>query len=354
MTTLRFTTNPGIEDVVEDEFRGRMADAGFDVSAVTQRPLDLHGQVLADTPHSFDDVVPVACEMRSIYHVNRQVHIFTLDDEVPLDSIERELLRLDIAELETAGSFRVTTNRSGRHDFTSIDVQRIAGAALVERYGTDVDLENFDTNIRVDIFDDTCVVSIQHTRDGLDKRQPLVYNPRVTLKTVVAYAMMHLIRVDAEREGRLLDPFCGSGTILLEAAHVYPQFEIFGSDRFEDPVAGAQENVAAAGLADRIHITQVDARDLSDEYPPDYFDAIVTNPPYGVRLGEHMNFYWLYRKFLDEAAAVLVPGGRLAMLVKERGKFNGAVNDQDALHIRHVRIIETGGVYPGLFILERT
>lgn len=353
MTRLRLTTNPGIEDVVEDEFRTRMATAGVHVPTVTQRPFDLHGQVLADTPHSFDEVFPITRDMRSIYHVNRQVCIFTLEDDAPLDSIENELLRLDIVEMETAGTFRVTTNRSGTHDFTSIDVQRVAGAALVEKYGTDVDLEEFDTNVRVDVFDDTCVVSVQHTREGLDKRHPLVYNPRVTLRTVVAYAMLHLIRVDTEQDGRLLDPFCGSGTILLEAAHVFPQFEVHGSDRFEDPVAGAQRNVAAAGLTDRIDIKQADARDLSDEYPAEYFDAIVTNPPYGVRLGERMNFYWLYRKFLEEAAAVLVPGGVVAILVKERGKFNGAVNDQDALHIRHVRIIETGGVYPGLFILER-
>ena len=51
-------------------------------------------------------------------------------------------------EYERGGSFRVTTRRHGEHPFSSMDVQRRADAALVERYGAPVDLTGFDLEVR--------------------------------------------------------------------------------------------------------------------------------------------------------------------------------------------------------------
>jgi len=61
-------------------------------------------------------------------------------------------------------------------------------------------------------------VSVQQNRERLDRRQKKVWQPRITLKPTIASAMLQLCKW--EGKGRLLDPFCGSGTILIEAATV--------------------------------------------------------------------------------------------------------------------------------------
>ena len=119
----------------------------------------------------------------------------------------------------------------------------------------------------------------------------------------------------------LLDPMCGSGTLLIEAAQIargippgYKRgfaFErlrsfdaekwariredadahirqdaatpIFGSDLFGDALGLARENLAVSGLADAVSLKQANVLEIS---APAAAGVLVTNPPYGVRLGE--------------------------------------------------------------------
>ena len=119
----------------------------------------------------------------------------------------------------------------------------------------------------------------------------------------------------------LLDPMCGSGTFLLEAAQIalniapglgrdfafqklmnfdkglWDQLKeaalarqkpktpqpIFGSDLYGDALADARENFSAAGFAEIITLKQANVLEISAPAPSGF---IVTNPPYGVRIGE--------------------------------------------------------------------
>jgi tRNA (guanine6-N2)-methyltransferase len=352
MTKLLFTTNPGLEDVAGAEFEERTARAGLGETAVSLKPFDLEGQVMVDNPASLTDLWPLALQMRSIYHVIRPLHIFDLPDSDQLGYIRQAVGELDIAEMATAVSFRVTGNRTGTHEFTSVDVQRVAGAALVGKYGTAVDLTGYEVDVRVDVVHDRCWVGVQLTRTRLSKRQERVYTPMAALKTVVAYAMLRFARLD-EGSGGLLDPFCGSGTILIEAAQSFPNLHLYGSDAFAKPVQGTADNLAAMGLSERVQLTQADARDLRDHYEPGTMRAIVTNPPFGVRLGRRADFRHLYSNFLQGAHRILEPGGRLVVLVGRRRAFNFILDKVGGFHLAHVRIVETGGLYPAIFVLER-
>ena len=352
MTQLLFTTNPGLEDVVAAEFVERVAQAGLGETAVSLKPFNLDGQVSVDNPAPFADLWPIAQQMRSIYHVIRPLHAFDLPHEEPLAHIRQVVGQLDIVEMETAVSFRVTGNRTGQHKFTSVDVQRVAGAALVGKYGTAVDLTGYEVDVRVDVVHDRCWVGVQLTRTRLSKRQERVYTPMAALKTVVAYAMLRFARL-SDGSGGLLDPFCGSGTILIEAAQSFPDLPLYGSDAFAKPVQGTADNLAAMGLSERVQLTQADARDLRDHYEPGSMRAIVTNPPFGVRLGRRADFRHLYSNFLQGAHRILEPGGRLVVLVGRRRAFNFILDKVGGFHLAHVRIVETGGIYPAIFVLER-
>jgi putative N6-adenine-specific DNA methylase/tRNA (guanine6-N2)-methyltransferase len=364
--SIRFTTTPGLEEVAASELAERfdaVRDGGAGSASpspqsagparVETQPLGLDGNLLLH--HAADEAVlrETALTVRSCFHVIRHVAFCALDYEAPLDSIREELSKLDIPEMREARRFRVTCNRSGDHEFRSMDVERIAGAALVEAYGTAVDLEEFDTEIRVDVADRTCLVGVQWTRASLDKRYRWVYRPRVTLRTTIAYAMLRFAQLP-EAAPTVLDPFCGSGTILIEAAAIRPDARCLGADREPEAVEGTRANAEAAGLASRIDVREADARDLAETYPEASVDALVTNPPYGIRLGKRTNYADLYRKFLSGAGTVVKPGGRLVVLVgKRRAAFNRVLREVDELRILHVRVIEIGGVYPAVFVLKR-
>jgi putative N6-adenine-specific DNA methylase/tRNA (guanine6-N2)-methyltransferase len=111
--------------------------------------------------------------------------------------------------------------------------------------------------------------------------------------------------------------------------------------------------LSAAGLAERVSLRAQDARRLRRVHEPSSVDVVVCNPPYGKRLGHQSDFGNLYQRFLAECAIIMKPGGRLVLLVLKRGAFNKAVEGQDAFTIRHVRLIETGRVYPAVFVLGK-
>ena len=350
MIQLRLTTNPGIEDIVTQELCNR---ASCLMTEIETKPFNLDGQVLVTSPESQETLYPVVLKARSVFHVMRHIANFQVPQKVDfLETIYQEILALHIPEMDNAATFRVTTQRNGNHLFKSVDVQRKAGAALIQRYKKAVSLDRYDVNVRVDIFDRLCLVSIQLTTDSLDRRHHLVWRPRISLKTTMAYAMLRLCEL--EEKSRLLDPFCGSGTILLEAATVFPELELYGSDRREEAITGAQTNFTEAGFSHCIQLKQLDARDLETGYPAGYFNAIVANPPYGVHLGSEINFYRLYLKFLRGAGQILASGGRLVILVgKGRGAFKKIIAKLGLFQIQEERLVETGQIYPHLFICDR-
>jgi tRNA G10 N-methylase Trm11 len=142
------------------------------------------------------------------------------------------------------------------------------------------------------------------------------------LRPVAAAAM---VRLAGARPGRLLDPCCGSGTILREA--LAAGWHAQGSDLDQEAVEVARANVPGAA------IRQADARSLP--HPDGAFDAVVTNLPFGRQFrpaaartrggpagashtarssADSSHAAWV-RGALREAARVTRPGGRVVVLV---------------------------------------
>ena len=357
---LWFTTNPGLEDVVADELGERLAAADIDVGTfdVERRPLGFSGNMIARLPRLDASVERAACELRSVHHVVRPLYDFDLPATEMATSVDaldviaehlsaRGVNRLTAADVTT---FRVTTRRAGEHDFTSMDVQRRAGATLVQRYGLRVSLKAPDCEVRVDVIGSRCLVGVQLTQESLSRRKQRGYNPRGAVKSNVAYAMLRFAGLSS---GRMLDPFCGSATIPIEAAQVYPDLDIEASDYSERAVAGARLNVDAGGLQERIDVRCLDISVLAEQYPPGSFDAIVTNPPFGVHIGRGMNFLSFYSRFLEVAAQLLKPGGHLVFLARKRGVIDRANRLHGHFARKHVRVVETGGIFPRIYVMER-
>jgi len=329
---LILTTCFGIEDVVAKELTERISAAKI----VELRK----GRVIVDVKR----IEPVL-GLRSIHHVIKLLSVFEFSD---IKALAQKIMRIDFSEeLKSSKTFRITSERAGNHEFTSLDLQRIAGEIIVKRYGKKVSLKNFDTEIRVDVIDNLCYVGVQLTRESLHKRGYRVFEHPAALKPTLAYAMLRIAGV--KKSESLLDPMCGGGTIAIEAALSVKPRKIFASDKNEKYVEGAKLNAEKAGVARDIEFAVRACRDMRWVGE---VDKIVTNPPFGVRMGRGRRFLRkLYFDLLN--AGYEVVRDKICLLSLKSSLFKYAVKTHGKFRIVHERTVGHGDIYPKLFVLEK-
>ena len=350
---LRFTTNQGFEDIVVNELNSLMAREGLPAGTFESSPFGVRGNVLYRHEGDETAILPLARGMRSVYHTVRYLRHRDFEQLDFLSELGEFFGKLEIEELERAASFRVRCDRRGTHPFQSPAVERLAGGVLQSRYGTPVDLEEPECDVHVDIFGTHVFAGVRLTAPGADRRFSKPFHQRISTRSVVAYGMLNLSGI-LSKPAQLLDPFCGSGTILLEAADLIPGIDLYGCDTHAEAVQGTKENLSRLGADTRARILEGDARIMSELFPRESIGYIVTDPPLGIRMGKKLNFYRFYVDFLTEAKKVLPLGGRILMLsARRRHLLNFAVRDTGGYRIAHVRVIEYGGIFPALFLLVR-
>jgi len=359
MSVLLLTTNPGIEDLVEHELRERASAAGVQISEVERRADGWPGRVRVHSPDNLEVLRDLTPGMCSIHHVMAPVWEGPLPDD-PLPGLAAVARAQDWSEvLGHAATFRASCERHGSHPFGSPDVERWVGEAV--DLGTDlkVKLKGWDVAVRCDVRDNRAFLAVQYTQRSVGHaRLPRPYLRRTALKGTIAWAMVQLARADGDPQV-VCDPFCGSGTVLQEAGLQLPGVRLIGGDSYAPHLAGVRQNLDCLGLsADSLWCG--DARDLGTQVAEGSVDAIITNPPYGVRLGKHIDFAQLYLSVLRQFHAALRPGGRVVMLAMKRGTLNTALkrvggpnSECPGFETVEVRIVETGGLHPGLFVLRR-
>lgn len=231
------------------------------------------------------------------------------------------------------GKFTVVGKSVKSKLFSVSDCQAIVKKAVVEKMKTKYDVDWFDETgaeytIQVGILKDVVTLAIDTSGSGLHKRGYRENAMIAPLKETLASAMVQLSFWRKDRI--LLDPFCGSGTIPIEAAmlarniapglgrkfacegweRIDPKIwkeerkaayqainydivpELYGSDIDEDAIKIAEENAVKAGVDDCITFEVKSCKDIV--LPGDY-GVLITNPPYGERIGELKEVEDLYR-----------------------------------------------------------
>jgi 23S rRNA G2445 N2-methylase RlmL len=222
--------------------------------------------------------------------------------------------------------------------------------AFRARFGTrpSVDLEDPDLAIDVHLYRDRCTLSVDTSGESLHKRGWRRFQGRAPLSETFAAACV--LASGWDRRAPLVDPFCGSGTILIEAAllaadvapgsfgrafgferwpgHERAAFEALrlaargrarfpaklvlrGWDADAEVVEGARANMRAAGLEGRIELEVARAEDLA--WKRGWNAWIVTNPPWGERVGEEREILPAIERFAS-ALRARAGGYELALL----------------------------------------
>ena len=218
--------------------------------------------------------------------------------------------------------------------FSVPDCQSIVKKAVVERLSDAYGIQWFaeeGTKYQIEffIFKDVAHLMIDTSGVALHKRGYRPAAGAAPLRETLGAAMALTAR--PRTDTLIWDPFCGSGTIVIEAAlieaNIAPnldrrfaamdfdfvdhriwaraaeeareaekrseEIELFGSDIDEKVLQYARENAARAGVADYIKFFRADARRIEK---PDRRGTLICNPPYGERMMEMREVEALYRE----------------------------------------------------------
>ncbi|NWS69344.1 THUM2 protein, partial [Crotophaga sulcirostris] len=222
-------------------------------------------------------------------------------------SSEEEL----VANEQLGFSFRVSCRCSGAiaKILTSQEIGRTVGIALMKQFGWRADLRDPDLEIFVHLNDIHSVVGIPLFRLPLANRE---YIKTAGLRSTVAWAMASLAEIRAG--AFVLDPMCGLGTILLEAAKEWPEACYWGADLSDSQLEGAGVNIRTASLMDKIELVKASVKALP--LPSESFDAVIADIPFGkkFKITEDMQFL---PDILQEMERVLRVGGTIVLLLSQ-------------------------------------
>jgi putative N6-adenine-specific DNA methylase len=217
------------------------------------------------------------------------------------------------------------------------DCQSIVKKAVVESLKKQHRLEWFPEDgplmkIEIALLRDVATLTIDTTGPGLHQRGYRALATGAPLKETLAAALVILARWYPDIA--FIDPFCGSGTIPIEAAllgrNIAPGLKrrfaaeswpwipsslwektrieahdlvkneqpdyLIGTDIDEGALRIARHNAQAAGVADSIHFQRLEVKDLTTSKK---YGKLITNPPYGERFGEEEEITRLYQELAE-------------------------------------------------------
>ncbi|MBO3839894.1 MAG: THUMP domain-containing protein [Thermoproteota archaeon] len=330
----------GIEDIVKEEIKEKIG-----LCIIEENPLNVPGKTIIQLPESEKNIVS---SLRSVDSIVEYLGSFEINkDRNALNKICQEISNIEFPEdFRNASSFRVTCERKGEHDYTSMDVEKAIGKVLVDKYRLKVKLEDFEANVFVEIIDNSCFIGL--LKEEYSRGRYFVFNHPAAIKPSIAYAMVRL--ADVKPGMTVLDPMCGGGTILIEAALALNNVKLYGFDISEYFLEGGVLNAEAMGLGDRIVFKRADCKKLS-KLINFKIDRIVTNPPYGIKPLPKMDPCPLYFKCLTEMKKVLTEDGKIVIITLKPDCVKNIAH-KVGLKIEHERTVKHNDTLPQIFLLS--
>ena len=317
-----------------------IAACAFGLEAIVKRELIALGYEAKvsqpgriEFPGGWDDVCKTNLWLRTADRVLVKILEFEAAD---FDALFETVRDHNWAELISSDSQFPVTGRSRLSTLTSVPaVQRTVKKGIVEslqRGHAKTELPETGPLYKIDvaILKDIATLTLDTTGDSLHKRGYRKLTGRAPIKETLAAALVDLSVWKPER--MLVDPFCGTGTIPIEAAMIgmniapgmnrqfassdWPQLkqeqwsaavedakskinrdadlQIIGSDIDEDALEMATYHARQASVDSQIHFRKKSFEEFASKQK---YGCIVTNPPYGERLQDIREVQPLYESF---------------------------------------------------------
>ncbi|HEX8052728.1 MAG TPA: methyltransferase domain-containing protein, partial [Thermoleophilaceae bacterium] len=299
----------GVEWIAAAEIHGRL---GTEATAVAHREVRFRLDRLDPATlelGTVDDVFLVVGEAPAVGHTRDQ--LARIADAAAGCAVEPGLALLrPLRAILGVPSFDVTATFLGKRNFNRFEVEDAAGAAIARCSGwlyrsrTAGKPAPTAVTVRVHLDAERTVLALRVGAAPLHRRPYRESSRSASLRPPVARCLGLLAGLG--NGVALLDPFCGAGTIPIEAALAEPGVVASGSDAEPEVVELARANVAAAGVQAAFDVADAAALDR----PDGSVDRLATNPPWGDAVEPVGSLASAWR----EARRVLRDGGRAAIV----------------------------------------
>jgi len=306
---------PGLEAPLGDEAR----QAGFAGATVVEGGVAFAG--------GWAEVWRANLELRGATRVLARIATFRAIHLAQLDKRSRKVAWGDFLRADVPVTVEATCRKSKiYHDGAA--AQRVA-TAIREEFGATI-ADDAEVRVLARIEDDLVTISIDTTGESLHKRGHKEAVARAPMRETMA--AMFLRQCGYTGTEPVLDPMCGSGTFVIEAAEIatglrpgrtrsfaFEQLKsfdggawatlkagvaarptalhFFGSDRDAGAIRMAGENAERAGVTGLVRFENVPVEELVAPEGP--AGLIIVNPPYGARIGNKGPLLLLHRRLGD-------------------------------------------------------
>ena len=301
---------PGLEAALCDEARSR----GFRSPKVVAGGVRIEGK--------WHDVWRANLELRGTGRVLARIGSFAASHLSQLDKSARKFPWGETLRKEIAVRVEATCKKSKIYHAGAAS-QRVA-TAIHEELGCPLS-EDADVCVKIRIDHDVCTVSIDSSGEMLHKRGHKEAIAKAPIRETLAAMFLRQCGYDGSEP--VVDPMCGSGTFIIEAAEMaaglkpgrtrnfafeqlatfdaeawqkmrdakpaaVPAVRFYGSDRDAGAIRAAKANAERAGVTT---ITEFHQHAISNLKPPEGPQGLViVNPPYGTRIGDKKPLHALY------------------------------------------------------------
>ena len=224
------------------------------------------------------------------------------------------------------------------NDFSSDEL--CSEVAIALDLNLKVDYKNPDVIIFIYAYKNDCYLGIDFSGVDLSKRDYRIYVHQEALKATIAYSLLRI--ADYKDGDYLVDPFCGSGTILIEAGLFSSNLsqnyfskdkfkldinlekfdkknsfkgDVVGFDKESRHIRAAEKNSKIAGVDKYITFSKLDVNSLDKKLKEKSVDKIVTNPPNLNKRNERF-IEKIYNDFFNQAKTVLKDSGTITLITK--------------------------------------
>lgn len=324
---------PGLEATMAEEAR----DAGFADARAVDGGVALSG--------GWPEVWRANLELRGPTRVLVRIASFRVMHLAQLDKRSRkvpwgEFLAADVPVAVEAACRKSKIYHAGAA------AQRVA-TAIKDELGASV-RDDATVRVMVRIEDDLATISIDTSGESLHKRGHKEAVNRAPMRETMASLFLRQCGFSGTEP--VLDPMCGSGTFVIEAAEIalglkpgrtrnfafeqLPSFDpvawaamkvgtpgettlqFFGSDRDVGAVAMSRENAERAGVSGITTFSEMDIADLTPPAGPP--GLVIINPPYGQRLSDRNDVQALYAQF-GKVMKQRLKGWRVGIITTDAG-----------------------------------
>ena len=168
-----------------------------------------------------------------------------------------------------------------------------------------------------------------------------------SMNPAVAAAVLRFASDRFRVGARVIDPCCGSGTLLIERAKLSPCQSLTGVDIAHRAIDAARRNTELAGVNAKYTVNDILRFECHRPY-----DELVCNLPFGNRVGTHSSCEKLYRGLVAKLPELVKKGGVAVLYTMEFTLLKNIIRESPRVKLLSQQRTEAGGLTPMIFILE--